>query len=92
MFTLETDRGFPLDSEPGEILEDLFGVRTRAAGRIDVLDAKEKPAAGFAGEGEGLQGGKGMPLVKQAGRTRGEAGDEGFAGHGSQRTHACALV
>jgi len=39
MFALETDGGFPLDPEPGQVFENLIGVFAGAAGRIDVLDA-----------------------------------------------------
>ncbi len=84
VFALDADRLLPLQSKPGEILEDSLRVFGGATGRIDVLDAKEETPRVFFGKRKGSQCGVGMSLVKLSGGAGGEAGyDTGFS-HGTE--------
>src|SRR5260370_41719635 len=48
MLRLPPHRSFPGDAEPGEVFIDC-GLELRpAAGRVDILDAQQEPAAGVA--------------------------------------------
>lgn len=89
MLALEADRLLPLQSEPGEIVEDRRGVPGRAAGRIDVFDAEEEAPPAAPAQLKGGERGKGVAFVEQAGRTGGESGNEvhGFSfGDGSPKS------
>ena len=44
VLALDPDGLFPLDSEPGEVFQDLRGVLGATTSEVDILDAEEKPS------------------------------------------------
>lgn len=74
MSGLVTNRGFPFEAEPAEVILESGRVFGAAAGRVDVLDAEEETTADRFRTAPGDQGGVGAAEVEQACRARGEAG------------------
>ena len=80
----------PVQSQPGQILDNGGLELGLAAGRINVLDAQQEASADVARGAPCRQGGKGMASMKPAGRGRREPGDEGHGGPQTRRTAPAA--
>ena len=75
MLRLPSHRGLPGNPEPAEVFIDR-GLEFRlAAGRVDILDAQQKPAAGLTGQVEIQQGRIGVAQMKVTVRARRKAED-----------------
>ncbi len=73
---LPADRPFPLQAQPGQVVEDRrleLGSRPR---RVDILDAQYQPAIGLPRQRLSAQGRKSVAAVQPAGGGGGEAGDQ----------------
>ena len=57
---LPSNRCFPVEAEPGQILENRVGMFLPATSRIDILDAQQKPSARALAEVEIVQRREGM--------------------------------
>ncbi len=64
MLRLDTDLAVPVQAQPGHILQDGSRVDGAATGRVDVLDAQQETAAGFAGAPPGHQRRKAWPRCR----------------------------
>ena len=75
MFGLPPHRGFPCDTEPGEVFINR-GLEFRlATGGVDILDAQQEPAAGLTGQLKIQQRRISVAEMQMAVRARREAED-----------------
>ena len=74
MLRLATDRLFPSQTEPGQILNQRGFEFSPATAPVDVLHAEEKTVVGPGCVGR-IKGGIGMAQVQQSRGTRGKARD-----------------
>ena len=69
---LAADRRFPIDAKPFQVAKDAGLEVRRATGRVDILDAQQKPAAGFLRHFRVEQSRIGMAEMQLAIRARSE--------------------
>ena len=73
---LHADLAIPIETEPGQVLQDRRGEFGAATRGIDVLEAQQEPAAGFARAAPGEQRAERVAEMQVAGGAGREAGDD----------------
>ncbi len=73
---LEDYLAVPVDSEPGEVLDDRVDMLGAGAAGIDVLDPQKEGAVAAPGEIVGEQGRESVAQMQPTGRARRETGDD----------------
>jgi len=81
MFRLATRRAIPVETEPGQILEDRCLVFRLATGGVDVLDPQQEAPPSLPRAPPSKQGGASVPGVQQPGGTRGKTRDNRRGAH-----------
>ena len=74
VLALDTDRLFPIESQPSQVIENLLGVFRITAVEVDVFNPEEEAALGFPRKLKSLECGKSVAFVQVAGRAGGESG------------------